>query len=262
MLAEAKVLNLRKLEEAFRERIIAVGDLTAPQSMSFLVNISYHSKQTEISSWRQTCCSPWCPAWLCSSVYVCKVTHEKQNTYQWSSRHTAVGYIKQSNTPKAEGRGIFLEGRESPTMRTRSLLVIYFIHTVLCLVAQTCPTLYDPWTLACQAPLSMRILQARILEWVAMPSSRGSSQPNDRTEVCCIAGRFFTFWSAIVVCICQSHSPNLSLPQFSPLMTMFVFCIWWLYFYFVYKFIFFYIRHMLCYAMLSHFSRVRLCATP
>ena len=34
-----------------------------------------------------------------------------------------------------------------------------------------------PWTVACQAPLSMGILQARILEWVSMPSSRGSSQP-------------------------------------------------------------------------------------
>ena len=32
-----------------------------------------------------------------------------------------------------------------------------------------------PWTVACQAPLSMGILQARILEWVAMGSSRGSS---------------------------------------------------------------------------------------
>ena len=33
------------------------------------------------------------------------------------------------------------------------------------------------------------ILQARILEWVAFPFSRGSSQPRDRTEVSCIAGR-------------------------------------------------------------------------
>ena len=37
------------------------------------------------------------------------------------------------------------------------------------------------WTVAGQAPLSMRILQARILEWVAMSSSRGSSQPRDQT---------------------------------------------------------------------------------
>ena len=39
-----------------------------------------------------------------------------------------------------------------------------------------------PWTIAHQAPLSMGILQARILEWVAMPSSRGSSQLRVRTH--------------------------------------------------------------------------------
>ena len=36
------------------------------------------------------------------------------------------------------------------------------------------------------------ILQAKILEWVAFPFSRGSSQPRDRTQVSHIAGRFFT----------------------------------------------------------------------
>ena len=40
-----------------------------------------------------------------------------------------------------------------------------------------------PWTIACQAPLSRGILQARILEWVAMPSSRGSSRPGDQTHI-------------------------------------------------------------------------------
>ena len=49
-----------------------------------------------------------------------------------------------------------------------------------------------PWTVARQAPLSMGVLQARILEWVAMPSSRGSSQSRDRTLVSCNADRFFT----------------------------------------------------------------------
>jgi len=43
-----------------------------------------------------------------------------------------------------------------------------------------------PWTVACQAPLSMGILQARILEWVAMSSSRGSFQPRGQTQVSCI----------------------------------------------------------------------------
>ena len=49
-----------------------------------------------------------------------------------------------------------------------------------------------PWIAAHQAPLSMGIIQARILEWVAMPSSRESSQPRDQTQVSPIAGRFFT----------------------------------------------------------------------
>ena len=49
-----------------------------------------------------------------------------------------------------------------------------------------------PWTPACQAPLSVGILQARILEWVAMPSSRGSFQPRDGTQVSLNAGGFFT----------------------------------------------------------------------
>ena len=39
-----------------------------------------------------------------------------------------------------------------------------------------------PWTVAHQAPLSMGILEARILEWVAMPTSRGSSQTRDQTQ--------------------------------------------------------------------------------
>ena len=36
------------------------------------------------------------------------------------------------------------------------------------------------------------LLQARTLEWVAFPFSRGSSQPRDRTQASCIAGKFYT----------------------------------------------------------------------
>ena len=48
------------------------------------------------------------------------------------------------------------------------------------------------WTVAHLAPLSMDILQARILEWVAMLSSRGLSQPIDQSQVSCIASGCFT----------------------------------------------------------------------
>ena len=71
----------------------------------------------------------------------------------------------------------------------------FYAYAVLCLVAQSCPTLCNPWTVARQAPLSLGILQARILEWVAMPSSRESSQPRDQTHVFHIAGRFFIIWA-------------------------------------------------------------------
>ena len=54
-------------------------------------------------------------------------------------------------------------------------------------VTQLCPTLCD------RRDYTIRgILQARILEWVACPFSRGSSQPRDPTQVSCIASGFFT----------------------------------------------------------------------
>ena len=58
-------------------------------------------------------------------------------------------------------------------------------------VAELCPTLCDP--MDCSPPGSSvhGILQARILEWVAISFSRGSSQPRDQTQVSCIAGRHF-----------------------------------------------------------------------
>ena len=66
-----------------------------------------------------------------------------------------------------------------------------------CIPGSPGPTLATPWTVACQTPLSMGILQPRILECVAMPFSRGSSQPRDQTQVSHIAGRFFTIWSTM-----------------------------------------------------------------
>ena len=66
------------------------------------------------------------------------------------------------------------------------------LKNTLCIIPQSCPTLCDPWTVAQQAPLSMRILQARILEWVAIPSFRGSSQSRYQTQVPRTAGALFT----------------------------------------------------------------------
>ena len=61
-------------------------------------------------------------------------------------------------------------------------------HTVK--VALLCPTPCDPMDYILHG-----ILQARILEWVAVPFSRGSSQRRGQTQVCRIAGGFFTSWA-------------------------------------------------------------------
>ena len=57
---------------------------------------------------------------------------------------------------------------------------------------QSCLTLSDPTDYSLPGSSVHGILQAKILEWVAMPSSRGSFLPRDRTQVSCTAGRFFT----------------------------------------------------------------------
>jgi len=81
---------------------------------------------------------------------------------------------------------------------THAFLENFLYHKGLLFVflcSQSCLTLCDP--MDCSPPGSSvhGILQARILEWVAMPSSTGSSRPRDRTRVSCVsctAGRFFT----------------------------------------------------------------------
>ena len=62
-------------------------------------------------------------------------------------------------------------------------------------VSQFCPTLWDP--MDCSLPDSSLhgILQARVLEWVAISFSRESSQPRHWTRVSCIPGRRFNLWA-------------------------------------------------------------------
>ena len=69
------------------------------------------------------------------------------------------------------------------------------IMKVRVLVAQSCPILYDPMDCSPPASSVRGILQARILEWVAIPFFRGSSWPRNGTQISHIAGRFFTVWA-------------------------------------------------------------------
>ena len=80
-----------------------------------------------------------------------------------------------------------------------TMLHLFFLGMASCTmlyeVAQSCPTLCDPMDCSLQCSSVHGIIQARVLEWVAISFSRGSSQPRDRTWVSCIAGRCFTIWA-------------------------------------------------------------------
>ena len=64
----------------------------------------------------------------------------------------------------------------------------YLLRVECVLAAQLCLTLCDPMDCSPPGPSIHEVLQARILEWVAIPCSRGSSWPTYRTWVSCIAG--------------------------------------------------------------------------
>ena len=63
------------------------------------------------------------------------------------------------------------------------------------LVTQACPTLCNPTDCSPPGFSAHGILQARILEWIAIPFSRGTSQPRDWALVSCLTGKFFTIWA-------------------------------------------------------------------
>ena len=76
-----------------------------------------------------------------------------------------------------------------------------YLHVLCVLISQSCPTLCDPMDCGLPGFSVHGILQARILEWVAIPFSRGTSQPRDQTLVTCITGRFFTVWATGKSCL-------------------------------------------------------------
>ena len=102
--------------------------------------------------------------------------------------------------------------QSSPLLSADSTSAIAMITSLPCMCArslQSCPALCNP--MDCSPPGSSvhDILQASILEWVAISLSRGSSWPRDGTHVSWIAGRFFTIGA-----LRKAHLLTLSLLYF------------------------------------------------
>ena len=96
-------------------------------------------------------------------------------------------------SPKGMANGCFLHSLSSPAITAGGGSICWMVE-----IADGCVISY--WygnPMDCSLPGSSvhGILQARILEWVAVPFSRGSSQSRNRTQVSCIAGGFFTNWA-------------------------------------------------------------------
>ena len=76
------------------------------------------------------------------------------------------------------------------------------------LVTQSCPTVCNSMDYSLPDSSVHGILQARILEWFAMPFSRGSSQPRYQTHVSHTSGRLFTIWATQGA---LNHEANISM---------------------------------------------------
>ena len=98
-------------------------------------------------------------------------------------------YIWDSSRLLPVATGSFLNTHTHTHTHTQILMC------VLCPVAQSCPTLCDPVDYCPPGSSVHGILQARVLDWVAISFSRGSSRPRGRTWVSCIESRLFTIWA-------------------------------------------------------------------
>ena len=84
------------------------------------------------------------------------------------------------------------------------LWIYSYLYAAAAQLLQSCPTLCDPMDCSLPGSSVHGISPARILESVAMPSSRASSWTRDQTHISCITGGFYTCWAIgeTQVCVC------------------------------------------------------------
>ena len=118
-----------------------------------------------------------------------KPLHWKAKSYPLGCRRSPISiHFKLIPTRLA-----FLKGSGHVLCSMRVCLIVMKV-----LVIHWRPALCDPVDCSPLGSTVHGILQARVLEWVAIPFFRVSSQPRDRAQVFCFAGRFFTIWAALL----------------------------------------------------------------
>jgi len=166
--------------------------------------VSYSLRPHESQHARPSCPSPtpgvhsdsrpssqWCHPAISSSVvpfsscpqsFPASESFPVSQLFAWGGQSTGVSALASFLAKKSQGW--------SPNSNNNSVSInlVFVWYVCACLVTQS--TLCDP--MDCRLPGSSGIFQTRVLEWVAMPSSRGSSWPRDQTHISCMAGGFFT----------------------------------------------------------------------
>ena len=150
---------------------------------------------------------PWRREWQLTPVFLPKKSHGWRSLVGWSPWHHKVVYGWATNTIlpvcKAAGTTVtllepsWLEWELSYVGPEPALKQVHVIELPESEseVAQSCPTLCDPVDCSLSGSSVHGIFQARVLEWIAISFSRGSSGPRNQTRVSHIAGRRFTVWA-------------------------------------------------------------------
>ena len=146
--------------------------------------------------------------WRCHLIWHPHLEKETKDTMfsfntQGKLRETQEFFLEEVNKPMDHSGSLTATSLWCHQLIIPLLIKIYltscFLLVIRCAqLPQSCLTLFDP--MECSLPGSSvpEMLQARILEWVVIPFSRGSSPPRDWTLiscVSCISGGFFTHWA-------------------------------------------------------------------
>ena len=101
-----------------------------------------------------------------------------------------MGAVRSFTNVQWSSHPIFIVGIKSEMVTgvcAQSLSPVLLFCCYCCLVMKLCPTPCNPMDCSPPGYSVHEILQARVLEWIAMPSSMGPSPPRDQTHISCIA---------------------------------------------------------------------------
>ena len=121
----------------------------------------------------------------------CAAVHEVTKSWTWLSDSTELNWTSMGSSLPMNWAHVSYIGRWILCHWATWEALIYPLKVEV----KSCPTLRDPMDCSLPGSSAHGIFQARVLEWLAISFSRGSSQPMDQTQVSHIVGRCFTVWA-------------------------------------------------------------------